>query len=63
MNSSESIEYKFLEDTYDVILCMQNANACLGYCREIMLGLQVMPSVIRLESLVGENADFPVSGD
>lgn len=49
-NFGESIEYKFLEDTYNAMLCMQNVNACSNYCRGVihMLGLQVMPSMIGL---------------
>lgn len=43
-------EYKFLEDTYDAMLCMQNINACSDCCRGIMhmRGLEVMPSMIVL---------------
>lgn len=59
--STDQLSISFLEDTYDVMLCMQNANACLGYCMDIMIGLQVVQSVIGLEGVVGESVDFPVS--
>lgn len=51
-NFGESIEYKYLEDTYYMMLCIQDVDVCLGYCRGIMqmLGLQFVPSVIGLES-------------
>lgn len=35
-NFDESMGYKFIEDTYDVMSCMQDGNACLGCYRGIM---------------------------
>ena len=35
-NFDDLIEYKFSEDTYDMISCMQDIDACSGCCRGIM---------------------------
>lgn len=52
----ELIECKFLEDTYDVMSCMQDVDAWVfaGECRG-MRGLWVMPSMIGLEKMIREN--------